>query len=133
LNYQTHKSLGELFGSANMRSLRQFSLMLRRDQIVDAEGRDVYLSHLERLKIPITFIHGAENQLFLPSGSEKTYKLLCEKNGRSLYARYVIPGYAHLDCFIGEYAARDVFPLILEELERGDRVWRSLQTKNRYP
>ncbi len=118
LDYETHRKIGKLFGSANMRSLRQFSLMMRRDQIVDKDGRDVYLPHVDRLKFPITFLHGAENKLFLPSGSEKTYRLLCEKNGRRYYSRYVIPDYAHLDCFIGKHAARDVFPLILEELEK---------------
>jgi hypothetical protein len=28
----------------------------------------------------------------------------------------VLPGYGHLDPFLGERADRDVFPLILEEL-----------------
>jgi hypothetical protein len=30
----------------------------------------------------------------------------------------VLPGYGHLDVFIGKDAARDVFPLMLEELDR---------------
>jgi hypothetical protein len=29
----------------------------------------------------------------------------------------VLPGYSHLDVFFGQHASRDVFPLILEELE----------------
>jgi pimeloyl-ACP methyl ester carboxylesterase len=123
LNKETHENIGEMFGAANMHALKHFSLMLRRDHVVDARGNNCYLPYIERLALPITFIHGADNQLFLPIGSELTYKVLCERNGRErngkeLYARYVIPGYAHLDCFIGEHAERDVFPLILAELER---------------
>jgi cholesterol oxidase len=30
----------------------------------------------------------------------------------------VIPGYAHMDCFIGNNAHRDVFPVILGELDK---------------
>jgi hypothetical protein len=30
----------------------------------------------------------------------------------------VLPGYGHLDVFIGKNAANDVFPIILEELDR---------------
>jgi len=29
-----------------------------------------------------------------------------------------MPDYAHMDCWIGQDAARDVFPLALAELER---------------
>jgi cholesterol oxidase len=29
-----------------------------------------------------------------------------------------IPEYGHMDCFVGRNAARDVFPLILKELEK---------------
>jgi cholesterol oxidase len=32
--------------------------------------------------------------------------------------RLVFPEYAHLDCFIGRNAARDVFPLVVRELDR---------------
>ena len=30
----------------------------------------------------------------------------------------MIEGYAHLDCWLGEHAARDVFPIALAELEK---------------
>ena len=35
-----------------------------------------------------------------------------------LYSRHVIPGYAHMDCFIGQDAARDVYPTITAQLDR---------------
>ena len=78
------------------------------------------MPHLERLAIPISFIHGEDNAFFLPKGSEITYNLLREKNGKDLYTRHLIPGYAHMDCFMGKNASRDVFPVILEELEKGN-------------
>ncbi len=61
--------------------------------MVNFEGEDGYLSHVDRLKIPITFIHGEENETFLLESTRKTLALLREKNGKSLYKRHVIPDY----------------------------------------
>ncbi len=118
LNEATHNAIHEMFGPGNMTFFRHISLILRQGHIVDKHGKDVYLPHVERLAIPIAFIHGADNTFFLPEGSEISYKLLCEKNGSDLYVRHVIPDYAHMDCFMGRNAARDVFPVILAELEK---------------
>ena len=30
----------------------------------------------------------------------------------------MIPNYAHMDCFLGKNAARDVYPVVLKELDR---------------
>jgi cholesterol oxidase len=84
---------------------------------VNFEGNDIYLPHLDRLAIPITFIHGAKNECFLPESTEITLHDLSEANGSSLYKRQVIRGYGHIDCIFGKEAVRDVFPFILEHLE----------------
>ncbi|NMG06504.1 alpha/beta fold hydrolase [Brasilonema sp. UFV-L1] len=118
LNEATHNAIHEMFGPGNMTFFRHISLILNRGHIVNKHGQDVYLPHLERLAIPIAFIHGAENDFFLPEGSEITYKLLREKNGSDLYVRHVIPHYAHMDCFMGKNAAMDVFPTIVTELDK---------------
>lgn len=118
LNDGTHDALYEMFGTANASTLKHMAEMVRQGHIVDKDGEDVYLPHLERLAIPIAFIHGAENGLFLPKGTEITYDLLSQKNGKHFYTRHVIPGYAHMDCFLGKDAAKDVFPIVLAELEK---------------
>jgi cholesterol oxidase len=68
--------------------------------------------------MPIGFIHGEINRMFLPRGSEQTYEFLREKNGPQWYTRTVIPGYAHMDCFIGRDAARDIYPVVAAELDK---------------
>lgn len=120
LNEATHWALDEMFGVVNLETFQHISTMIRAGHIVDKDGNDVYLPHLDRLAIPLAFIHGDENGLFLQEGSALTYNLLCEANGEELYARHVIPNYAHMDCFIGKDASRDVFPIILTELEKGN-------------
>ena len=92
--------------------------MIRKHRAVSMDGEHEYLDDVGNLRLPITFIHGERNRIFVPEGTALTYELLRETNGPELYARYVIPGYAHMDCFIGKDAARDVFPLVTAELDR---------------
>jgi cholesterol oxidase len=117
LNTATHDHLHELFGVANLAAFEHLTRIVRQGHLVAADGRDAYLPHLERLAIPITFIHGEENACFLPEGSEETLELLAGRNGRDLYRREVIPEYGHIDCIFGKNAATDVYPFILRHLE----------------
>lgn len=117
LNRSTHQALHELFGVTNIRALEHLVKLIRAGKLVNAEGDDVYLPNLERLKIPITFIHGAEDGCLLPEGSKLTYDLLCEQHGEQFYRRHVIPDYGHMDCIFGKNAVDDVYPLILDHLE----------------
>ena len=120
LNPATADALGEMFGFGNLTAFSQITELLRKGHLVDRDGRDTYLPQAQRLKLPIAIIHGADNVFFFPRGSERTYEWLCEQNGPALYSRHVIPGYAHLDCFIGAHAARDVFPIVAAELDKGN-------------
>jgi cholesterol oxidase len=58
--------------------------------------------------------------MFVPRGLETSYELLRDANGPDLYAHHVVPGYAHLDLWLGRDAERDVFGVVLAELERQD-------------
>jgi len=118
LNDATHEHLHEAFGVANMTTFRQITVALREGHVVAADGADVYLPATDNLRLPISFLHGENNRLFKPEGSQLTYDYLREKNGDDLYTRTVVPGYAHMDLFIGKDAARDVYPVITAELDR---------------
>ncbi len=117
LNAATHRAIHEMFGVASVTAFRHLLLMVRERQIVDKDGRDVYLNHLDRMAFPMTFLHGAENRLFFPEGTLKTVEALRAANGADLYKHVMIPNYAHMDLFIGRNAARDVYPTILAELD----------------
>ena len=117
LNTATHDNLHELFGVANIACFEHLARMLREGHIVDSAGHDVYLPHLDRLAIPITIVHGAENQTFLPASTEITYRMLCARNGPDLYQRHLIAGYGHIDCIFGKNAHRDVYPHIVAALD----------------
>jgi len=117
LNDATHQALNRMFGVGNIKSLEHLALMTRRGLAVDHLGRDVYLPHRERLRLPILLLQGERNYIFSPEGSARTLRWLQNGCDPSLYTRAVLPGYAHLDAVVGRDAARDVYPLILEHLD----------------
>jgi cholesterol oxidase len=118
LNEATHRAIHEMFGVANLTTFNHISLMVRKGQIVDKNGDDTYLPHLDRLAIPLTIVTGAENNLFLPEGTARTLQTLSQANDATLYQRVVFPNYAHMDLYIGRDSSRDVFPTIVNELDR---------------
>ena len=108
----------ELFGTTSLRALQHLSRMLRARRAVDEDGESAYLPHLDRLALPISFLHGRENRQFLPESTERTYRLLCRRNGPGLYTYHAVPGFGHLDCFVGREAETTIFPWILAELAK---------------
>jgi choline dehydrogenase-like flavoprotein len=117
LNDQTHWALHEMFGRTNITTLNHVGRMLIKNRVVDKYGNDVYLPHAERLAIPVAYIHGEYNNIFRPEGARRTVEWLSEQNGPEHYKLHMIKDYAHMDCWIGENAMRDVFPIALAELD----------------
>ncbi len=118
LNRLTHDNLHELFGICHMDIFKHLALCARKQHIVNSEGKNVYTPHWSQLKIPITFIHGAENASYLPESTERSFNKLVEVNGPDGYARHVIPGYGHIDCIFGKNAVKDVYPYMLSALDQ---------------
>lgn len=118
LSQHVHDNLHELFGVCSIETFEHLALMARVGHVVAQNGAEDYMPHVDRMRLPIAFIHGAENQCFLPESTSTTYDLLCAKNGAGFYRRHVIDGYGHIDCIFGRDAALDVFPHILAHLEQ---------------
>ncbi len=129
LNEPTHARLDEQFGKCNMTAFRHLAQIMRRGTASRFDygpeenhrryGTKVPPSYLDpkHLAIPITFVSGELNQTFLPVSTERTYDWLRAANGDALYQRHVVPGYGHIDGFMGARANREVYPLFMERLE----------------
>ena len=115
LNRATHDALHEMFGVASLTAFAHLAQMVRSGHAVRASG-ETHLRNLDRLAMPITFLHGGDNRCFLPDSTAATVAALAEANGADRYRRVVIPGYGDIDPIIGKNAVRDVYPLILEHL-----------------
>lgn len=118
LDELTHGALEEVFGQVSLQAIEHQRAMMRAGQIRNAAGEDVYLPHLSRLAFPITFLQGEKNRRFLPAGTARTMSALQELNDPKQYTRKIFPAYGDTDCLLGKRAFEDVFPAILEHLQR---------------
>jgi hypothetical protein len=76
-------------------------------------------TNLNRLKgIPIMLFSGGDNHVLNPRCTDLTYGILRDKFGSGLYERHVIPGYGHLDCWMGRQAYKDVYPIIRRQVDK---------------
>ncbi|KAK3325424.1 hypothetical protein B0H66DRAFT_123518 [Apodospora peruviana] len=136
LNEATHRQIDRFFGGVNMRLLH---LLMK-------QGHDGYVmkngplfeplvtrENVMRLKgIPILLFVGRDNAVLTPEATERTYEILCDtfgstgsgqpqqegSAGGADYKRVVVPGYGHLDPWMGRNAWKDVYPFIRDEVDR---------------
>jgi hypothetical protein len=113
INRDTHALMGDLVPECVTGFLKDVALWGRRDTILREEDRQ----HLNRLKLPIHFISGSENRMFIPESTEHSFNLLCELNGPTYYRRTVYPGFGHLDCYFGMGAAEAIWPDLVAALD----------------
>lgn len=143
LNEATHRQIDRFFGGVNMKLL---NLLMRMgsDGHAMTNGplfeRLTTRENINRLRgIPFLLFVGRDNAVLSPESTEKTYEILCDTfgskyggsdagapseaedhmhAGRAEYRRKVIPGYGHLDCWMGRNAWKDVYPMLREEMDR---------------
>jgi cholesterol oxidase len=121
LDDATHARLDNMFGVGNLCALDHMAVIMKARKALAADGTDSYVSHPERLRLPILIVQGERNYIFRPEGSLRTLRWLQEANDPALYERVVLPGYAHLDALIGRDAHVDVFPVVSSHLDRYNR------------
>jgi hypothetical protein len=71
-----------------------------------------------------TFIAGRENTCFLAASQQRTFEYF-DAIAPGRHHLHLLPGYTHLDVFLGREAHRNVFPLIVEALGNRERALRS--------
>jgi cholesterol oxidase len=113
VNAETHALMGDLIPECVMAFLHDVARLARRDDILTDEDR----RHLDRLRLPIQLISGADNRMMVPESTARTHQLLCEANGPSFYQRNVHDGFGHLDCFVGDGAADEIWPGLVGTLD----------------
>jgi cholesterol oxidase len=116
LNEATHARLPAIFGVSSVRSIRDLSGAVRKGWIAPLDD-----AALKNLRLPITFIHGAENKVLLPDSARRLHEALAASNGAALYQMAITPGYGHFDGFVSERSAEDVFSIIGAHLDRWSR------------
>lgn len=129
LNEATHRQVDRFFGGVNMRLLHLLMRMGREGHAMGNAPLFEVLTGREnvaRLRgVPFLLFVGRDNAVLSTESTERTYEILCDTfgtatrgNGGIDYRRRVVPGYGHLDCWMGRNAWKDVYPMVREEVDR---------------
>lgn len=121
LNNATQDWLQHEFASVPLRFFKQIVRCINLGRLISVE-------HLPELPLDFTaqtsktdarfaFFAGEDNLCFIPDSQIKSYKYF-NKLRPNYHSLTLLPGYGHLDIFMGQHASRDVFPLMIEELDK---------------
>jgi hypothetical protein len=121
LNDGTHEWLKNEFANCPITFYKQMSRSVR-NGVLMAEGTDSrlpenFVKRGPQTNARIHFYSGDKNLCFLPESQERSYDYL-NSFRKDYHSLRILPDYSHLDIFMGKNAAADVFPLMLEDLER---------------
>lgn len=119
LSDETHDWITQQFGFCPMSFFMQIGRSLRAGRIVAVDGLkelppDV-LACPPQTDARIVFLAGSASRCFLPASQTRSFEYF-DRLRPNYHQLYLLPEYGHLDVFIGKNAARDVFPIILSEL-----------------
>ena len=121
LDDDTHDWLTAEFAHVPLRFFQQMARCVRRGHLVAHEElpglpRD-YLEHPPMTEARFAFFAGTANRCFLPESQAQSHRYF-DALRPGYHTLHLMPGYGHLDVFIGRHASRDVFPLMLAELDQ---------------
>jgi hypothetical protein len=121
LDEATHQWIRGEFADVPMTFFHQMNASIRAGHLVPVSSLpglpDSYVAEAPRTDARFVFLAGEDNRCFLPESQQRSYEFFARhRPGRDALHR--IKGYGHLDVFFGRNAARDTYPLILEELAR---------------
>ncbi len=125
LNEATHEWLKQEFAQVPMSFFKQMAQCVNAGHLVSLKQSDCddkaklpidFTAEPPKTDARIAFFSGHDNLCFLPASQRQSYEYFSRT--RPDHSHYEIPGYGHLDMFMGEHAARDIFPLMVAELEK---------------
>jgi hypothetical protein len=121
LNDDTHEWLKEEFAEVPISFFRQIAECVRYGHLVStrefSELPADLIARRPQTDARFSFFAGERNRCFLPEGQRKTFAHF-DALRRGYHTLHTLPNYGHLDVFMGRNAARDVFPLMAQELEQ---------------
>jgi len=121
LNDATHEWIRQEFAQVPISFFEQILKCIHAGHLVAVDGRPElpadFVAQPPATDCRFAFIAGVNNRCFLAEGQRRTFEYF-DGLRKNYHTFRPFPNYGHLDMFIGKNAARDVFPSILEELDR---------------
>ena len=121
IDQATHEWISQEFAQVPLRFFEQMARCLRKGHLVAIEGKKElpqdFVAQAPQTDARMVFFAGELNRCFLPESQTRTFDYF-DRYRKDFHAHYVLPGYSHLDVFLGKQASKDVFPLMLQELDK---------------
>jgi hypothetical protein len=121
LNPETHDWLSHEFAEVPLTFFTQIARCVERGHLVGVDGRrelpEDFATVAPRTDARFAFMAGERNLCFLPESQRRSFDHF-NRHQANRHSLRLIPDYGHLDIFMGQRAAQDVFPIILQELEK---------------
>ena len=119
LNDETHEWLKAEFAHVPITFFAQIRKCVRAGGLISVDGNAElprnFVAQPPKTDARFVFFTGLENRCFLPESQERTFKWF-DRHQPGRHAIHELPGYSHLDVFMGKDAGRDVFPQMIKEL-----------------
>ena len=124
MNPITHRRGGDLYGATSMNYYRHVVKMVRAGHAVKYDTGDHrldrlpddYFRHVAEVETPVLFMTGENNKVFADSN------IVCHQRMEQIvpgrHELHVFPSYGHQDPFMGQHVARDIFPRLVEFIEK---------------
>jgi hypothetical protein len=121
LNEPTHEWLKHEFAAVPISFFKQMGRCVRRGHLVSVKGNkelpEDFAAEAPRTEARFSFFAGEKNLCFLPESQRRSYDFFNDRR-KNYHSFNLIAKYSHLDIFMGQDASRDVFPLMVSELEK---------------
>jgi len=122
LNDATHEWLKDEFAEVPLRFYEQIVEGIKAGHLVSMPDADDtlptdYVAEPPQTDARFTFFAGEDNLCFLPESQVKTFEYF-DALEPDRHRLHVLPRYGHLDVFMGARAAEDIFPLMIDALNR---------------
>lgn len=121
LNPETHEWVKQEFAHVPLSFFHQMSCCISQGHLVAVEGKkelpEDFVAQPPQTDARFAFFAGEKNLCFLPQSQVKTFEYF-DSYRKNYHSLHIVPDYGHLDIFMGKNAAKDIFPLILAELDK---------------
>jgi hypothetical protein len=121
LDEATHDWIRGEFAEVPFTFFAQMDRSIRAGHLVPAQPLEglpsSYVDQAPKTDARFVFLAGEDNRCFAPESQQRSFEFF-SRHRPDRDALHRLPGYGHLDVFLGRKAATDTYPLILEELAR---------------
>jgi cholesterol oxidase len=119
----THRRGGDLYGATSMNYYRHVRKQVKAGRAVKycddpayAALPDDYFAFAREIETPVLWMTGADNKVFADSNIVCFERLQAIAPGR--HELHVFPGYGHQDPFMGDRVDRDIFPRLIDFIDK---------------